>query len=169
MGIRWIPDRAPKDESELLGWSQDLTSGLLHEVDDLRRSIKLQQIVKTARLHSSMGREISTTLGVDIAASSEWGDTPDPVLTVDQGSTDQRGRFTLKSGGANTGSDPTWTLTFKDGPWPIAPFVHVARCDINKTTYVHLSWVVTTTSLTVTYHAVMATDLTLKFEYQVWG
>lgn len=74
--------------------------------------------VLTRRLIANQGTPL---VNGDFAISAGWGSTGAVAAGVN--ATDQRGRFTVTPGGTGIVANPTVTLTYKDGAWPVAPMV----------------------------------------------
>lgn len=83
----------------------------------------------------------------DFALSAGWGDTA-TVTTIS--ATDQGGTFTVAATGTGQGANPTVSITFKDGAWPVAPKAIVTRNGGNNGT-VFPTWTTTTTQLVITF------------------
>lgn len=154
----------PSKPEDLIPWAESLISILGTDLDAIRESLEIQGTPVSSRLLPQAGAELDAT-GADIVLAG-FGATGSVALAV--GSTDARGRFTVTAAGAAPANPATATLTFRDGAWPQAPFAIVA---MNGGTGVQAAptWVLTTTTLVITYPALPVAGQTYTFEYLVLG
>lgn len=107
----------------------------------------------------------TTLVAGDISLSAGWGSTA--TVSAISG-TDQRFRLTVTSAGTGQSSNPTATLTFKDGTWTTAPFATCAHNGGSQIT-VPGTWTTTTTALTLTFQGLPVAAETYTFECLVMG
>jgi hypothetical protein len=86
----------------------------------------------------------------DWAASAGWGSTAS-ITAVASGSTDIGGQVTVQCNGSGIGANPTLTLTFRDGAFPVAPVAVVCRASGAAPATAFLFWGTTTTTLILTF------------------
>jgi len=158
-----IPEE-PQSEAEVFEWLKRLRLVLVNELAAIKAAIALQSLVTARRLHSVRGTEIvagdvSVTSGAGI-----WATTPPtPVISGN----DQRGSITITAAATPT-ANPGWELTFADGDWVEIPEAMVVRND-NATPTPSISWSVTKSALTLTFHGTATAGQVYTFDYQVWG
>lgn len=83
----------------------------------------------------------------DVSLSAGWGSTA--TVSAISG-TDTAGELTVSCSGSGFASNPTATLTFKDGAWPAAPYAVVSRTGGNQLS-VPVTASTTTTTLVVKF------------------
>jgi hypothetical protein len=124
------------------------------------------RISDAGRLDGSNGSAVTAD---DFEFGAGWGDGT-LVVTVSDGSTDQRGTVTVKSVGANQAqATATVTLTFKDGAYAAVPFalVQLTTNDNAVTTAQPTAITPSTTSLEWTAAVLPVANKTYTFTYVV--
>lgn len=153
----------PKDPNRLSEWITQFLVTLQATLLRIRRQINIPDTLQTRRVHSHNATDL---VAGDAVLSGGWGDTPVPTA-VFSGS-DQRASLSFTSGSLGLTANPTITLTFSEGAWPVAPFALVLRNDNNSPTPA-LTWTTTTTTLVITFNGTPAASTAYAFEWHVWG
>lgn len=114
-------------------------------------------------IHGKRGslKGTSITSG-DIGLSGGWGNTAS-VGSVS--GDDSHMEFTVTSAGTGQGANPTITITFKDGTWTTAPFVHAIRNGGAQAT-VTQDWTTSATQAVITWRGTPVAAET--FTFSVW-
>lgn len=120
----------------------------------------------------TQGREYGNTGGSALAAANvvpaaAFGSTAAVVVTA--GSNDVRGRFQITPGGSGIAANATAVVTFADGAWDAAPFVHCARADVLATAGLVRVTGRTATTFTITFVGTPVSGEAYIFDYIVRG
>lgn len=105
-------------------------------------------------------------VAADFALSAGWGLAAS--VAVGAFSTDQRGMITVTSAGVGQGVNPTITLTFKDGAWPLAPFA-LSKMEGGTGAITNTTETTTTTTLVITFLGTPVATLTYTFDWIIMG
>lgn len=89
----------------------------------------------------------SPIAAADITISAGWGATATKGVVA--GSSDLCGAVQVTAGGAGLAANPTITLTFKDGAFPVAPIPVLSRAGTGQPT-LQFNWTSGTTALVMT-------------------
>lgn len=119
--------------------------------------------LSTTRLSAA---EATALVAGDYALSGGWGTTAS-VGTL-RGH-DMAGSFIVTSAGTGQGANPTITLTWKGGAWALDPVTIVARRTLTSQPAVQLSWVNTTTTLTITFNGTPVAGETYGINFHAIG
>ena len=125
------------------------------------------KVTSAGRLDGSLQREVLTS--ANFALGVGWGDGA-VVITVAEGSTDQRGSVSIKSVGSNQAqATATVVLTFADGAYASTPFALVSlnNNDNAVTTAQPQAVAATTTTLSWTQAVLPVANKTYTFAWAV--
>jgi hypothetical protein len=114
------------------------------------------------RLWANYGNDLASS---DLSLSG-WGSSA--TVSIDPGSTDQRGQIAVTAKGLGISANPTLTLTFRDGPWFAAPFAVVGRNDPNAPARAP-TWRTTPKMLVITFQGTPVAGTVYKFSWMVMG
>ncbi|HET7434607.1 MAG TPA: hypothetical protein VFN10_07845 [Thermoanaerobaculia bacterium] len=143
-------------------------SGSVPFIDDQNASRLLVQedsfngVESTRRLLLSEGTAITTA---DVTLTGFGSSASVTGVSGD----DSRGRIFISSAGTGQTANATIAVKIdKDGAWPTAPFVQVARYSGNQLA-VPLTYTVTTTTITITFNGTPVAGESYAIEYHVVG
>jgi hypothetical protein len=121
---------------------------------------------------SSMGRyqtsEADALVAGDFALSAGWGNTASiPAVS----GTDQRGAIQITANGSGIGANPTITLTFKNGAWPMIPHIVTQRSGGAQPTapVIYTHFTSTTTAATFQFIGTPVAGETYVFSWVAMG
>lgn len=103
----------------------------------------------------------------DYALHANWGTTASIAVTALPN--DSRGQVVVTSAGTAQGANPTIILTFKDGPYPVAPVAVCQRGAGSQLDDVDLTVTCTTTAMTITFRGTPVDAETYTINYIVQG
>lgn len=139
-------------ESNVLGFGNDITADVTVHGD-----------VHQDRIYADDDTALTTT---DYAISAGWGGTATKGIT--SGSRDTRGTLTVTANGSGLGTNPTITITFKDGAYAAAPFAIVVQSGGTGTKEIP-TYTTTSTTLTITRATTPVAGSTYIYSWQVIG
>ncbi len=99
----------------------------------------------------------------DYALSGGFGSTA--VVTL-ASANDSGGKVTITCGGTGHGANPTCTLTFKDGAFPVAPVIVTSRAGTDQPT-VNFSVTTTTTAAVFTFNGTASGSEVYTFTWKL--
>ncbi len=101
----------------------------------------------------------------DYALHANWGNA---ASISNLSAKDQRGKFTVNSAGAGQSTNPTITLTFKDGSWTTTPQAIVVRNGGDQIT-APTSWTTSATQLVITFSGTPVGGEQYNYNFIVMG
>lgn len=116
-----------------------------------------------SRIYEGTGGTALAAAGV--VPSAGFGSTAAVVVTA--GSNDTRGRFQITASGTGQAANPTCAVTFADGAFDAAPFVHCSRADIVATAGLTRITTRATTGFTFTFVGTPVANDVYIFDYFV--
>lgn len=122
------------------------------------------------RISSTKGTTVSSPKVV--ATGSAFGTSPSTAIASN--SKDQRMTFTITVGSSPSTTSGTITITYEDGVWPIAPFVHAILTGKGggataTITEIDVSTTTAAATLTITFSGAPSVNHTFTFTVFTWG